>query len=215
MAEVVVDDEKLTRGLEEGIAHTRTMFADAPIDQRLRVSACGLVSSAVHEYAQSQGLPSRLFISSPRLPFNREMQHVVAAVGDEMDPTIIDASYSQFLGYVGLTAGYEKALGRKAFPDEKILAFPFSAREMVFDWLTEVSVMFQRRSLVLVGKYGLSQGVGPLSKSSPEKIRNALAAIWSPSSLELWTPPEHVKEDGELVSRYIPKGAIALTQGQR
>jgi hypothetical protein len=140
------------------------------------------------------------------------MQHVIPSIGeDDSDPCIIDASYSQFLGFLGLTPAYEEALGRVAYPKEKIIDFLVSEREIVFDWLTEVAITFQRRAIELSGKYCIRLGQGPLSESSPKDIRATFANIWSPDNSELWIPPERVQEDGRVVSRYIPKDSIYIS----
>jgi hypothetical protein len=210
MANVLVDEEKLVYGLETGIGCTNTIFSSAELGERLRLSPCGLVSSAIHEYARQEGLPSSLYISSPNISIDPEMQHVIPAIGEsEADQTVVDGSYSQFLKYVGLSLNYEKALGGAVYPKEKILVFDFSETDIVLDWLTEVSVMFQRRSLVLPDRW-FDLGVGPLSGSSAQEVRQTFVDIWARGNMEPWVPPDYVQEHGRLACKHIPKGALSL-----
>jgi hypothetical protein len=209
MSKVVIDYEQLAYGLEEGISHTDTIFAYLPYQYRLRASPCGLVSSGIHEYAKKEGLPSRLLISTPNIPVDLEMQHVVVGIGEEdTDLTLIDGSYSQFLGYVGLTETYEEASGKSAFPEEKVIDFLVSEREFVFDWLSEVASLFQVRSVACLGRYTRTEGVGPLSGSSREELRKTFSAIWDPKNMKIWTAPERVEAHGQILSEHIPKGTI-------
>src|SRR5665213_1227896 len=107
MSEVLVDTEKLVYGLELGIGQSTTMFSALSPELMLRYSPCGLVSSAIVEYLKTQDIPVRQVISSPHLPFAPEVRHVIPLVGESENPRVVDASYSQFLGYVGISGAYE------------------------------------------------------------------------------------------------------------
>lgn len=144
MTEVLVDTEKLADGLELGIGHTDNYFRlVAPREDRLRMTACGLVSTAIDRYALREGLPSRLMISQPKLPFDADIQHVVVLIDpDGSDPTLIDASPSQFLAYAGLTVAYERLTSQRIFPPEKVLSFRLLDRECIVDWLADAALRF-------------------------------------------------------------------------
>ncbi len=212
MSKISVDIEKLTYGLEKGIGKTRTPFASIEREQRLRITACGLVSSAIHAYALREGIPSRLVISNPNLPFDPEMQHVVPLLGESEDnPTAVDASPSQFFTYVGLILAYERATGETLFPPEKILSFELAERQLIVEWLTGAAVRFQKINRRPKGKYGFELGDGPLADSSETTIRAAYAKIWDPANFSSWTPITRVQQDGAVASRPIPKETIIMS----
>src|ERR1700741_2336071 len=167
MSNVVIDNEKLAYGLELGIGHTRTIFAGLPSNMRVRGSSCGLVSTAIYEYAQREDIPVELLISNPGLSFDADLQHVVVGVGEAgPNQRIVDASYSQFLGHVGLTIGYVQNLGEDVFPPQKVLDFELSERDVISDWLTVISVAFREHRICFWDtKYGVTNGTGPLTNS--------------------------------------------------
>jgi hypothetical protein len=212
MSEVIVDVEKLTYGLERGIGDVRNIFARAPVEQRLRLSPCGMVSSAIHQYAMREGLPSQLMISSPNLSFNPEWQHTIPVIGEGNDQVVIDAAISRlFTATMGMTVAYEEKIKwQKTFPEEKIIVFSFSERGIVCDWMAEVADMFRRRSVEFRNAYHMKQGTGPISRCSTKEIRDVFAKMWNPANMAAWVPMEDVWEDGRVVSRHLPKEAITL-----
>ncbi|OGL24746.1 hypothetical protein A3A68_01870 [Candidatus Saccharibacteria bacterium RIFCSPLOWO2_01_FULL_48_13] len=211
MPKLTVDTEKLAYGLERGIGHTNTIFATIPEKLRLRSSPCGLVSSAIVEYLKNEDFPARQVISSPKLPFSPEMQHVIPLVGEENDPVVIDASFSQFLGYVGLTGAYVEATQAKAFPEEKILHFNLSEKEVVLNWLTSLAVQFQSQNRHPRDEFGRDLGQGPLSSASASRIKQSLSKIWDPSNFSEWPSIARVQKDGQTVAKYIPGNAISFS----
>ncbi|OGL39644.1 hypothetical protein A3J32_02045 [Candidatus Saccharibacteria bacterium RIFCSPLOWO2_02_FULL_46_7] len=212
MSEVVVDTEKLAYGLERGIGHSDTIFSAAPIEFRLRCSPCGLVSSAINAYARRRDIPIQLMINSPNLAFDPEMQHVLPFLGEpSQELLVIDASFSLFLGYVGLGWGYETATGTKAFPPEKIIEFKLSERDIVIDWLTTVAVEFQKRNCRPKTDDGYDLGSGPLAIATPGVIKSVYSQIYGSQNYVPWTPPDYVLKHGETVSKYIPRSSITIS----
>lgn len=210
MTEVSVDTEKLAYGLKRGIGRTETIFAEGPFDYRLRLTACGLAATAIHRYCQEEEIYSRLLISSPRLDFDVEMQHVVPVVGDAPDEgLVIDAAYSQFLNYVGMGLPYDEANGSKEYPKEEIITFKFSERELITHWLTDYAVEFQRRNQHPRDEHGVDMGNARLVDADEETIRQAYDSIWDPDNMQPWNPPEHVVQHASHASAYIPPGAIS------
>lgn len=216
MADVRVDTEKLAYGLKLGIGDTDTIFADGPFQNRLRYTACGLVSSAIHQYCQVDELPSRLLISSPNLPFDPDMQHVVPVIGESpADGIVVDASYSQFLGYVGLNLAYQERAREVTFPDEEIITFKFSERQITMDWLTDTTVKFKPRRTrppaVYEDDVDYKIGAGPLSGADKSEIIQIYSAIWDPANMRVWEPPQHVIAHGKTAAARIPPGAITYS----
>lgn len=210
MSEVIVDTEKLEYGLERGIGKSDTIYAAREPKYRLRYSPCGLVSSGIYEYLAQEGIPAKQVISSPNLTIDPEMRHVMPVVGANIDPTIVDAAFSQFLGYVGIMGRYEELTGKRAFPDEKIIDFPLSRHSEVSEWLTMIATQFLGTRLQPLDDLGMKLIEGRLENASVQEIRQAYEAIWDPANFEDWHPPERVVNHGKQISRFIPDGAIDL-----
>ncbi len=213
MSEVSVDREKLAYGLERGIGNSKTIFREVPKKYRLRVAPCGLVSTAISEYLRDMHVQHELIISRLFLSHEPDMQHVFPVIGDiyEDDPAAIDASYSQFLGHVGLHWGYETYSGTREFPREKIMIFKMSERNTAIDWLTAAAIRFQQANIHPKNEFDIDMGAGPLESADEETISSNYAKIWSPAAAYLWRPPKRVIEDGRTVAKHIPKNAITVT----
>lgn len=210
MSEVIVDTEKLAYGLERGIGYTDTIWASVPSENRLRLAPCGLVSSSIHNYSTQNDIPSQEVIVSADFGFDSG-EHVLPLLGEtNQDRVAVDASYSQFLGYVGLSLGYEECANVKVFPPEKILKFKLSETDLILDWLTIVAYEFRKLNTHPKDEFGLDVGRGPLTRASAARIRQTFTQIWNPSNYKLWTPPERVQRHGKTVSRHIPKDAIVI-----
>ena len=209
MATVCIDHEKLAYGLEQGIGNTGAPVASLPADERLRMAPCGLVSSAIHQYAQREGIASRLGISSPKLSFHPEMQHVIAILGEDSDSVCVDASPSQFLMYAGLAVAYERYYKAKFFPPEKIISFKLDEAQIAVDWLTKHAVAFQKINTRPSDTFGLL-GTGPLADSSETTMREAYGQIYNPDNFVDWTPPPQVQEHSRVACLSIPAGLISI-----
>lgn len=209
---VSVDTEKLTRGLEEGVSRTRTGFGSLPRETILRVTPCGLVSSAISEFLKKQEIPHQLIVSEPNLPFDPDKTHVFVLAGNDPEYSkVIDASYSQFLGYVGLRPDHEEHIGVSFYPDKKVIDFklaePTPEIEQIVDW----AEAFQKFNQQTEGRWGHISD-GPLESASRAAIFSAFTEIWgNPDNLSPWHPPQHVIDDGLTVSQSIPSGAIVIS----
>lgn len=213
MAEIVIDKEKLGHGLKRGIGKTDTIFADGPFDYRLRYTACGLVSSAIYQYCLSQDIPSTLMISAPNLAIEPNMQHVVPVLGEKQaNGRVVDASFSQFLGYVGLSWGYERATGHQAFPQEEIIDFNFSEHQIMADWLAQIAADFVPTKVRPPAYYDDDMeywlGKGPLSGADKSVIAKVYSDIWNPKNMQVWQPPDRVINHGRIAASCISDGAI-------
>ncbi len=213
MPEIVVDNEKLAWGLERGIGKTRTIFSVLPASQRLRMTPCGLVSSAIHAYAVRENIPSCLVLSRPNLHIDPLMEHVVPLLGEfENNPTVVDASPSQFLMYAGISLAYEKETGDVVFPPEKVLSFTLAERQIIVSWLVNAATSFQKVNKRPVGgRFGVQLGEGPLATNSEAIMRATYGRIWDPVNFTAWTSPARVQEDGRVASLSIPKNTISVS----
>ncbi len=210
MSEVKVDTEKLTYGLEKGIGYTNTYFSHLPEEKRLRYAVCGLVSSAIEEFLTEQEIPVRQVISTPELPFDHSMQHVMPLVGGESHEVVVDASYSQFLGYIGLTNRFEELINEELFPEEKVIHFNLFERDLMISWLTKVVADFQSRNHQIGDEDKWYFRPPPLAEAPASTIAQNLAMIWDPANFTDWKSTPRVKQHGKDVARHIPAGAITI-----
>jgi len=139
------------------------------------------------------------------------MRHVVPLVGENGDdPLVIDASFSQFLGYVGISGGYEEQTKEQVFPEEKVIDFVLSEREMVVNWLTSVATQFHSRNRHPYNEFGWDLGSDPLSAAPKSTIQQNFAKIWNPTNFLPWESIPRVQQDGQEVAKYIPREAISI-----
>ena len=204
---VSIDTEKLAFGLERGILDSSTMYRHAPQDAILRIAPCGLVSAAISRYLTHEDISHTLMISRPELSCDPKMQHVFPVVGEGQ---IIDASYSQFFDYVGITVAYEVASQKRFYPIEKVIDFPFSERETIAEWMAGIACRFARENGCIEQGWR-TVGNGPLRKVIKTAIQATYSSIWNPSSCDVWLPPDYAEHDGEDIARHIPKDAIIVT----
>lgn len=212
--QVNIDPEKLAFGLQRGLGRVEDAAFDyftIPKDYRLRMPMCGLVSLAIQEYMRSLGVSTDLYSSSPKLPFDPALEHVVPLIDmDGGDPLVVEGTFSQFLDYVGLNWSYEIHSGERAFPEEKIMSFRLSESDVLVEWLTRLSTEFQARNTHPTNEYGPDVGRGPLALASADEIRNAYSAIWNPDNFSEWEPTASTIAAGKKVACYIPKRAIEV-----
>lgn len=216
MVEVIVDKEKLAHGLERGIGAANDIYESIPRKYRLRTTVCGIASTAIRDYTRREGIPSRLVASRPQLEFDPRMGHAMPLIGAEgdPDPTVIDASYSQFLSYAGLHWGYEVITGTKEFPPEKIMVFKLAQRALVINHLTERALEFQRKNMRpkdLGLGVSIELGKGPLDSADEATIRAAYSRIWSPIYFYPWRPSRTTADQARKISEHIPSGTITLS----
>lgn len=214
MINLSVDHEKLVFGLERGIGRVEDYVVHywaIPKKYRLRTRTCGLASLAIQENLRQQEFSSAVKIRNLPVPIDGETQHVVSVLAEkDNDPTIIDATYSQLLGMVGLSWNYEVHTGKSAFPEEKIVVFNVSERDVVARSLAKLSAQFQAVNSHPIDHRGVDIGAGPLANATVSELEQAYATAWDPNKFRTWQPDEATVQAGRQISSYIPTGAIIL-----
>ncbi len=215
MSRVVINQDLLAGGLQRGIGHIEgwSGYLVVPLRYRLRVPVCALASLAVQEHLLTKGVKTSVLISRPELPFEDEdkVEHIVAvAETDEGEPTIIDASFSQLLGLVGMGWSYDVVAKTSTFPAERVVAFKLSETAQFVGWLTEQAVAFQQVNTHPINGYGIDAGKGPLADASAKEIRSAYEQIWNPNNFSDWPAPAGNLEAGKKVASYISANAIEI-----
>ena len=135
MSSIEIDYEKLADGLETGMGHTQTIYSSADKQHRLRITPCGLVSTAIHNYAKRNNFDSRLLMSHPDLEFDPSLKHCMTEIRTDQDSVTVDASFSQSLKYVGINSLYILDKNINPYPNEKIIGFKPNQREEYIEWL--------------------------------------------------------------------------------
>jgi len=209
MSEVFVDVDKLANGLEKGIAHTNTFFCELPTHQRLRLTPCGLISTAIQQYLVAEGVDCALKISQPNLTLYPDLQHVFPVINpDSQDPTVIDASYSQFFEFVGLHTAYEVFSGTDAFPPEKVISFRFSEAELAADWLTLVAMRFRHINKHPKNSNGYDVTYCQPQNVTRQQLNQSYATIWNPDNTEPWSPDGDTTKQAKIIAQHIPTGCV-------
>ena len=210
MAELAIDYEKLEYGLTKGIGKTSTIYASVDEANRLRITPCGMVSTALHYYCLKQGLKSQLLICSPQLSFDPEMQHCLSVVNVDKKSTALDACYSNLLCYSGIQYSYIMEKQFDPFPREKLISFNLNETETYIDWITDVISTHQKQNVAtFYGFLGRFCGDGHLSTSSRNDIRETYSAIYDFDRMVNFYPEDYVIIDGLTVAESIPSGAIS------
>ena len=199
---LVVDTQKLEHGLEEGVLHGDISFrGKMEREEVLRMVPCGLVTSAIGAYLRQNNIPHQLLLSDPHLPIDPDMRHTFPLVGEQGEGEVVDASFSQFFQYVGMSVLHEQHMGIPLFPKRKVLHFPLSHREEAVGWVAQWAAGFR----------DINQCPGVRPGDIGRAIFATLSEIWNPQNLEPFSPSERVVKDGEIVALHIPKDAIIYT----
>lgn len=207
-----IDCEKLADGIESsfdlsGDSKFRKLYLRMIVG-----GGCGDVSTAVMLYLQSQDIPAKTIISKPHLPFDRSMEHVMVAVNDEPDnPLMIDATYSQFLDYVGYSIAYDKITGRQIYPIERAIAFNINDRDNSLRKIAKAALHFRAIESELVKEVGYQFGEDWIPEVTTEQgMMDSLGPIWDHSNFYPYEPTESNLVAGARLSRFICKSAVKI-----
>lgn len=195
-----IDLEVLAPKLEEGIATVGSLSSIYAPEYRLRTPVCGLASTAIHYYLRDRGIESDLVISTPSFSFDEDFQHVFLELpeAEQAEPTVIDATFGQFMSYAGLTPSYVKRRGLQDFPSEKIISFCRTDSMIVADWLATICKQFRHRykpiACALFDSWNAAWDVPTLANIGHAQIKNEFVKIWDPSYSEPFTPSPDLNE---------------------
>ena len=168
------------------------------------MGVCGLVSAAIAERIEG----AQIMVSKPGIPAAPTMEHAVTVFEREGERFVIDASYTQFLAFAGLSEGYVHFGGVDTFPKDKIAVFKLGEHSEVVD------------QLVAHARVALDTYVAPDEKwynSNMEfkamddaQIRAQYTEIWSPANFHPLTLQEDRKGLVRKMAALIPDEAVAL-----
>ena len=197
----LVETASLATDLEKGLGETHWLFKSFNPALRLRMEGvCGVASLAITEHLRQQGHEVDIVMSHPNLPIDPHMRHVFAIVRDGGDGTIIDSSYTQFLGYAGLTPGYVMFGGEDRYPGSKIESFGVGEEREVVDRLTLIARhVIDHRLNSKASHFEQPE----FQDMSDEGIYDTLSEIWNPSNFEVYEPSDELLAGGKKLASFI------------
>ncbi len=199
--------ELLASSLEAALGEVHWVLGSLNPRMRLRMGVCGLVSAAIAETIDG----ATLKLSQPYSTVEPDMKHVVVAAPYQGQEVIIDASYTQFLGYAGLTPGSIACGGADTFPEQKIALFKLGEHhEMVLKLArhARTAIATYRQP---ADKYYIPTGV-PFKDFSDEEIIHEYSKIWLPSNLHDHVVPEDEMEMPRAIAACIPAEALRIVE---
>lgn len=210
---VDVDCEKLADGIERGFYPGLEPPYESHFKRlQLRQAMCGIASASVQAHLDTIGVPSRLLITRPNLPFDRGMEHVIVSIDDDPnDSLVIDPTYSQFLKYTGYDIAYEYISKSQVYPPERIIAFRTSERLAIVKNIARIALGFRDIKEDLVLRTGFEWGEDWLPKvTTQEEMVKCLEPIWNPTNFNSFTPNTKTLHDAKDIGKYIDQGAITI-----
>jgi hypothetical protein len=211
MSSLEIQENALAKDLENGISQTDAWFSEMPKRYMLRTSVCGLVSAGISHRLNELDWAHDIMIARPGLTDDTSAEHVyILAENYPDDPIVIDATYSQFFGVVGLSYPYAARVHEDVFPAEKVLAFQLSERQLVQNWMATVATLFQIRNKRPKNDYGNDLGRGDLMFASRADLAEEYGKIWNPARAEPWQPPDNVLDAGKVVAEQIRPNSIKI-----
>jgi hypothetical protein len=201
----LVETGRLAEGLEKGLGETHYLFKGFYPKLRLRMEgACGVASLAIAQHLREQGQQPELVISTPELSIDSNRRHVFLLVGG----TVIDPSYSQFLGYAGLTPGYVMFGGKDDFPTPKIESFKLEESRNIVNRLTRISqhILDHLDKDVEKQLFGTPEFVG----MDEAEMGAIFSEIWNPDNFDTYEPQEYMVEAGTKLAQFIVPEHVKL-----
>lgn len=199
---------EVTSLLEKGLKKVDTMH-HLEAGLQLRSSNCGLATATLQLYLQElYDIPTeRLLAVPPKAPRglnSRRMAHVVLC----HEGTIIDPTYSQFLGYVGLQAFRVSEHGslQQLWPEAKIAYIDQSKTDQFADNLASYAHKIAPTIHDIRGDEVRYTPDSALSNKSFAEKRDIYRDIWSANNyapIELDQQPAHIRSDANKIVQLI------------
>ncbi len=203
----LADKDGVTTNLERGLGEIHWVANGFYPSLRLRMPVCGLVSIALADRLVENGYDTELVISSPGVPRDEEKQHVMPLVHYKGQNVLIDATYSQFMEYAGLTPGYVMFGGQDLYPKEKIRLIEFGESGEAAAHLQSASQYFldNREPIAEIDwKRNVFDNV------SEDEQRARLRAIWNEENFDTFTPDKQTIEAGRKLAQFITAEQVQL-----
>lgn len=193
MSELLINYTRMSEILGEALRDDDPVFY-TPASMRLRMEYCSVTTVAISNYFNSIGYNARPLISRPQLSGDRGMEHAFTRVEGPTGPLIVDATYSQFMGYVGVGL---RPFEDEYYPKERVVEFAYGDVGQIVDPLIECTRLFRQ---AIEDKKAAPLLVSSILRlRSEEEVRVTLEKIWDP----------------KYISDYIPVHAPTIEAGNR
>jgi hypothetical protein len=171
--------------------------ASIPVSMRLRTTYCGFTGLGITEYIRWLGYDARVRLNNPELDLYPNTKHAFTEVIVDDDPIVIDATYGQFMGYVGLGLAQ---MHKPYYPERRVIEFRKSNFHYPVDVLTDE--IDNLREAVSRGETKTVPFIGRFQKKSSEEIGVQLAKVWNPVNRTLYIPSsEEVRVGRQIAAR--------------
>ncbi|HSX18168.1 MAG TPA: hypothetical protein VLE51_02340 [Candidatus Saccharimonadales bacterium] len=206
----------LEDSLELAIGESDSIWSSVDKQYRLRVSICGFSSALVSNWLNEKAIENQMMQTTPKFTFDEGLVHVFTAAQMRERLTIIDPTYSQFLGYVGLNLWLDETQRETLYPKEKILVFPANETEVAVKAIASLADRFRLEHRALIEAYRATleratledegynrpaDWYAPLAEASSVEIEEIFAGIWDPSNITTFTGSEDLMRDASRLSR--------------
>lgn len=202
--------DKLAEDLEKGLGEIHWLTKAFEPSLRLRMEGvCGITSIAIAEHFKRQGHEVDLVISDPKLDLDQGMRHVMPIVRVDGHEATIDANYSSFLTYAGLTPGYVMFNQFDYFPESKIEIIRDGKNEALVRKMSEAALRFMPHFQYMEEmNLRIPQFMEP---DVDESVVNATyAAIWDPAYFDTYRPSEETLAAGKRLAEYVMPEHVRL-----
>lgn len=193
--------------LERGLGEVHWIAKGFYPSLRLRMALCGITSVALAEKFTENEYDVELVISNPGIPNSKGMQHVMPLVRHGGRDVLVDATYSQFMEYVGLTPGYIIFGGEDLYPKEKIRIIERGDDVAVATDLYNASRNFleNRESIAEVNwKRNVFDDV------SEEEQKVLWSTIWKEENFDVFAPDEETMDAGRKLAQFLTAEHVRL-----
>ncbi|MGH7218091.1 MAG: hypothetical protein ACREGE_01420 [Candidatus Microsaccharimonas sp.] len=203
----LANKDRVAADLEQGLGEIHWIARGFHSSLRLRMAVCGLTSIALAEKFAENNYDVELVVSSPNIPGDPETQHVLPVVRHKGQDVLVDATYSQFMEYVGLTPGYVVFGGEDLYPKDKIRIIGEGESDAVATELRTASQYFlkNRQPIPEIDwKGSVFDGV------SEEDQEALLRTIWNENNFDTFTPDKQTLEAGRKLAKFITTEHVRL-----
>ena len=202
--------EGLADNLETGIGEAGWYYELIPKELRLRLPVCGLASVAIASVLEDMGEKVKVVHCKPQLAFDPQETHVFPIVyGDDRPPMIIDATFSSFLRFAGLTPEGILAGQQDAYPQDKILTFERGDSRRPATLLA-TRAMKAKYSRPPEWKPGYI--APPFENLKMIEIYQKLTEFWNPMYFHEFEPSNDTIKAAKYVSDFIDPNNLMLTE---
>lgn len=203
----LANKEHAVMQLERGLGEVHWIAAGFDPSLRLRMALCGITSVALAEKFVENDYDVELIISSPAVPHAPEAQHVMPLVRHQGRNLIVDATYSQFMEYSGLTPGYVTFGGRDMYPREKIRVMMQGESDKVATDLYIASRYFLEHRQPMPEIDWKRNAFDNVSENDQKKT---WASIWNEENFDTFIPDEQTLEAGRKLAKFITAEHVRL-----